>query len=201
VKDYLWGPLLEWEFGRVMDMQVKPETKNYLFTHEHVPYHWDGAFHQTPRYLVFQCLQAPQSGCGGETFFCDTVKVWQSAQDAQKQLWKNTTITYKTKKLAHYGGKITQSMVSKHPYTCDTIIRYAEPVSSRLNPVSININHPDQQQFIDNMHSLLYQENHMYTHTWQTGDYLIADNYALLHGRHAFGNLSPRHLRRIQVME
>lgn len=39
------GPLLGWDFGNVMEMRVHESPKNYLFTHDKVPFHWDGAFH------------------------------------------------------------------------------------------------------------------------------------------------------------
>lgn len=104
------GPLLEWDFGSVMEMRVDENPKNYLFTNGPVPFHWDGAFYRVPKYLLFQCVAAPLASCGGETIFSNT------------------------------------------------------------------------------------------THIWQNNDLLIADNYVLIHGRHAFKQFSPRHLRRIQIL-
>src|ERR1700733_14393686 len=34
---------LEWDFGPVMEMKETPGAKNYLFSREKVPFHWDGA--------------------------------------------------------------------------------------------------------------------------------------------------------------
>lgn len=42
--------LLSWDFGPVMEMKVDKQPKNYLFTEGDVPLHWDGAFHQEPRF-------------------------------------------------------------------------------------------------------------------------------------------------------
>jgi len=36
--------------------------------------------------------------------------------------------------------------------------------------------------------------------TEYAGDYLIADNYALVHGREAFVKNSRRHIRRVQIL-
>src|SRR6185295_18683005 len=50
------GEILEWEFGSVNDLRVKPDTRNYLYTNREVPFHWDGAFAGTiPHYIFFHC--------------------------------------------------------------------------------------------------------------------------------------------------
>ena len=36
---------------------------------------------------------------------------------------------------------------------------------------------------------------------WQQGDFVIADNHALLHGRRAFVDKAPRHLHRVNVLD
>ncbi len=60
---------LNWSFGPVMEMKESEDPQNYLFSREAVPFHWDGAFHSVPDYLVFSCVQAPVAGAGGETLF------------------------------------------------------------------------------------------------------------------------------------
>ena len=82
-----FGELLEWKFGYVLELEIKENTENYLFTSGNVPYHWDGAFaEKVPRFLFFQCLHA--KGSGGESTFCDTSKVLELASAAQRKLWK-----------------------------------------------------------------------------------------------------------------
>lgn len=77
--------LLSWDFGPVMEMKVDKQPKNYLFTEGDVPLHWDGAFHQEPRFLFFNCLQAPKVGSGGETIFVNTETVWKTANEYTKK--------------------------------------------------------------------------------------------------------------------
>jgi alpha-ketoglutarate-dependent taurine dioxygenase len=195
------GDLLEWDFGPVMELEVKDQAENYLFSREEVPLHWDGAFHQEPRWLFFNCITAPLPESGGETFFVDTHLVWKQAGEIEQALWENTFLMYETQKVAHYGGKIVVKMCQKHPAHDYPILRYAEPVNTQLNPVHLSIlNCEDPQQFIEDMKKRLYQPTVQYQHTWKSGDLLIADNFQLLHGRTAFSNISPRHLRRIQIL-
>jgi len=130
--------LLSWDFGAVMDMKVDEPAKNYLFTAGDVPLHWDGAFYQEPRFLLFQCIEAPEAGSGGETLFVNTERVWQESSEQQKKQWSDYSFTFQTEKLAHYGGAISRPMINQHPATGEIILRFAEPVGEDyLNPVTV----------------------------------------------------------------
>ncbi|KTD61934.1 TauD/TfdA family dioxygenase [Legionella spiritensis] len=196
--------LLHWDFGPVMEMKVDKETRNYLFTQGDVPLHWDGAFYEEPRFLLFHCLQAPTAGSGGETLFVNTESVWQEATTGQRQEWQALSLSFQTDKLAHYGGFITRKLVNRHPDTNHTIIRFAEPVGDDyLNPVQVKvIDKSDRESaaFLQSLSTIMRAPQHCYSHQWQEGDFLIADNFSLLHGRNSFHHHTPRHLRRIQIL-
>lgn len=197
------GPLLEWDFGHVMEMRVHEKPVNYLFTHDQVPFHWDGAFHIVPKFLLFHCIEAPSQEAGGETLFTDTTKLLRDASDQEKAAWGQYQFTYKTEKRAHYGGEIKVDLIQTHPDTKDPILRFAEPVpDTQLNPVSVKMHGLEQQltdEFINDMAVRCYQSSVCYEHEWHENDLLLADNHALLHARRAFREFSPRHLRRIQI--
>jgi len=202
-QSFLGANLLQWSFGPVMEMKVTPDPKNYFFSYEQVPFHWDGAFYQEPSYLVFQCVEAPPPACGGETLFCDTTKIWEDASENEKRLWQSIRLSYETEKVAHYGGKITNALVQKHPKTTETILRFAEEVETQLNPVRLDIEGVSEEEklnFLGAMKEKIYSPKYCYQHEWHPGDYLIADNFALIHARKAFKDQSARHLRRIQIL-
>ena len=202
-----WGKLLGWNFGTVLNLIVHENPDNYLFTNGNVPFHWDGAFASAvPRFLFFQCLKAPTPGSGGESLFCDTTKIWQNANSSQREIWQQTEVTYSTQKVAHYGGQITVPLVSKHPITGKTTLRFAEPVDPErgyLNPLSLEVagmSEEQQGEFLDDLITTLYLPENCFTHEWKQGDILIADNHALLHGRHLFKSNSSRHLQRVHIL-
>jgi alpha-ketoglutarate-dependent taurine dioxygenase len=202
-----WGTLLTWDFGTVLNLVVHDNPQNYLFTTGNVPFHWDGAFAKAvPSFLFFQCLQAPSAGSGGESLFCHTTRVLQNATPEERQAWQKINITYKTQKLAHYGGKITAPLVSQHPITDNSILRFAEPLnedSVHLNPLFLEISglaSGKPNQFLNDLIARLYLPQHCFAHQWQEGDILIADNHALLHGRNPFLANSPRHLQRVHIL-
>lgn len=195
--------LLHWDFGPVMEMREHPQAANYLFSREAVPFHWDGAFHRVPRFLVFNCIEAPVDGGGGETLFTNTEMILAKTREEEKNLWDRTHLVYETEKKAHYGGRVRTEMVARHPDTGREVIRFAEPVATQLNPVSMTVEGPmclRQESFLDRMRELIYSPSFCYEHQWQEGDLLVADNNTLIHGRRAFVKDCPRHLRRIQIL-
>ena len=190
--------LIHWSFGPVMEMQADPATENYLFSREAVPFHWDGAFHEVPRFLLFHCVEAPDPAMGGETTFCDAEAIAARASPYERARWAETTLRYDTEKKSHYGGSFSTRMLERHPDKGTPILRYAEPVDSALNPVQLTVE-GETPGFREEMRAQLYHPDFFYAHRWETNDLLIADNFSLLHGRNAFSDSSPRHLRRIQL--
>jgi alpha-ketoglutarate-dependent taurine dioxygenase len=195
--------VLEWSFGPVMEMREESNPQNYLFSREPVPFHWDGAFYTVPTFLMFNCIQAPTEGAGGETLFCDTEKVWLACEKNSQREWEKVELTYSTAKLAHYGGTFKTPLVQNHPVTGRPILRFAEPVTTELNPVALRIDgisESEQPQFLNNLVEKIYSPQFCYQHQWEENDFLMADNHALIHGRRAFDKDCPRHLRRIQLV-
>lgn len=198
------GPLLAWDFGVVMEMRVHEKPNNYLFTCGQVPFHWDGAFHKEPKFLLFHCVKAPLAHCGGETLFTNTNQLWQRATIEERRKWLTIKLKYKTEKLAHYGGEINVPFVQKHPDTKQIILRFAEPVpQTMLNPVEILIEGIDEEKidhWVADMTARCYHHENCYKHQWMNNDILLTDNYYLIHARKAFKQFSPRFLRRIQIL-
>ena len=193
---------VEWSFGPVMEVRESVDPQNYLFSREAVPYHWDGAFHSVPDFLAFNCIEAPSSGAGGETLFANTELICESARKDEREIWSQIELQYETAKLAHYGGKIRAPLVQRHPRTGRSILRFAEPVETKLNPVCLRLFGVDEELAASTIQSLtqkVYSPRFCYKHEWNVGDLLIADNHTLIHGRTAFEVNAPRHLRRIQL--
>jgi alpha-ketoglutarate-dependent taurine dioxygenase/4-hydroxybenzoate polyprenyltransferase len=198
------GKPLQWVFGAINDLKVKPDAENYIFTDHEVPMHWDGAFVGTiPHIILFQCIVAPKKEDMGGTTFSDTERILADAPAHTIKDWEKIAVTYTTQKIVHYGGSITQQFIARHEVEKDRkVIRYAEPVAD-LNPVSLNIQHLGNQSpaaFIADIKTQLYHPGHLYTHRWEAGDIVLADNHVLLHGREAFLNPNERYIQRINLL-
>ena len=197
------GEPLQWPFGAINELKVKADAKNYLYTPSAVPLHWDGAFIGKIPYLIFfQCVQAPRAEDRGGTTFADTGRALARATPAQRARWQNATLRYRTEKIVHYGGTLTQRLMQAHPVTGEATLRFAEPVHD-LNPVSVEVldaTATEQDELIRELQTALYAPEVFYIHTWQDHDIVLADNHMLLHGRDAFLNPNERHIQRINLL-
>jgi alpha-ketoglutarate-dependent taurine dioxygenase len=198
------GTLQVFEFGTVNELRATEDARNFLFTNAAVPLHWDGAFLEAvPSYQFFSCEEAPPSDTGGQTLFCDTTRVLARAPAATRRAWEQVSVTYRTEKVAHYGGEVTVALVARHPSTGRTTLRFAEPVDTDLNPVSIEIHGLPSERHAGFLHDLrerLYDPAVCLAHTWRPGDVVMTDNHALLHGRRAYTDPGRRHLRRVNIL-
>ncbi|HEX8336278.1 MAG TPA: TauD/TfdA family dioxygenase [Pyrinomonadaceae bacterium] len=198
-----FGEVLEWDFGEVNELRARAGAQNYLYTNREVPFHWDGAFvGRVPRYIIFQCESAPPTGAGGETLFCDTRRLLGRAGPGVRESWGRVRITDSTEKVVHYGGTFTSPLLATHPFSGEPVLRYAEPVED-LNPVRLEmegVTAEARAAFLLDMRRRLRDPEVCYAHRWRDGDILVADNHALLHGRRAFAESAPRHLRRVNVL-
>ncbi len=184
------GEIQEWSFGKINALRPDATKQNYLYTDRAVPFHWDGAFtRRVPRYIVFRCVEAPASG--GETLFVDTVRLLEETPHETIDAWRDVRITYSTEKVVHYGGRFTSPLIARHAITGDEVLRFAEPVRD-LNPVTLE---GASDALIADLTERLHATAHV--HRWRPNQILIADNFALLHGRNAFAG--HRHLERVNV--
>lgn len=197
------GELLEWDFGAVNELRVQADSKNYLYTNQAVPFHWDGAFvGRIPHYIFFHCDVAPPMDGGGETLFCDTIRLLENATLEEQEVWDRITITYSTQKVVHYGGSFTSPVIARRPTSGERILRFAEPVED-LNPVRLEIKGiatNEREAFLEDLRQRLYDPNVCLAHQWVSGDILLADNHRLLHGRRAFAPAARRQIRRVNIM-
>jgi alpha-ketoglutarate-dependent taurine dioxygenase len=191
--------LLSWDFGPIMEMKFDREAKNYLFSDESVPLHWDGAFFKEPSKLLFYCTES--EGEGGETVFVNTEMIWEDLSEEEKKMCCGVRMIYKTEKLSHYGGLIDVPLVQTHPVTGKTIMRMAEKVETKLNPVELRILGTNNEEgFYQFMVSKLYDPKYQYVHRWEKGDLVVCDNFTYLHGRKSLGQNRKRTFKRIQIL-
>lgn len=203
-----FGELLQWDFGHVLDLQIKPNPDNHIFSQGRVELHWDGAFASAePRFNFFQCLQSSAVSGGGETTFLNTVKFLASLPADHKAQLQNLCINYQADKKAHYGGCIETQLINPHPATGADRMQFIEAFNednAAVNPVLTTIKdmaQDDSDELLKQIIAWCYQSQYFYDHRWQTGDYLLVDNHALLHGRRRFqGSGLNRALKRIHIL-
>jgi alpha-ketoglutarate-dependent taurine dioxygenase len=203
------GPLLEWDFGYVMNLRIEENPRNHIFRSGRLELHWDGSYlgpEKTPRFSLFQCVQGTTND-GGETLFCDSVRAFSSA-DVEYQLeLQDAVISYSTERKAHFGGDLTWPLVCPIRGGNSPVIRYMEAFNEDnqdINPIKVCVEGKDPESseaFLHKLNRHLYKPEFLYAHKWETSDFLIFRNDALLHGRRAFeNNRDPRHIQRVHIL-
>ncbi|MDQ3404771.1 MAG: TauD/TfdA family dioxygenase [Actinomycetota bacterium] len=202
-----WGAVGQWPFGSVLELVEHDDPEDHIFDHRYVPLHWDGMYReQVPEFQVFQCVRAPGPADGGETTFANTSTVLRDTDPGTVASWSKMLGTYR-RKMEFYDSVVVSPVVTVHPDHGTPVIRYNE----LTDPTDVDfVNHPnlefsglpadDLAAAHESLRAALYDPAHLYAHTWQTGDLVIADNHTLLHGRNAFTSRAPRHLRRVHVL-
>ena len=209
-RDYssLWGPLLEWDFGTVLEIAEDPRARDTVFDSSCIPLHWDAMFNALcPKVLLFHSVKSPEPQYGGRTTFCDTETLLATAPTEIVERWRRCSVRYTVPKIAHYHGTVVSPLVVPHPDDpAREVLRFGEPEDEGvklLNPVVREYDHPgypSERDLIIELKAHLHAPRCLYAHEWQDGDLLMADNYRLLHGREAFKERTFRHLQRTQVL-
>ncbi len=199
-----FGSIQPWSFGAINELKVDPSAKNYLFTDHEVPLHWDGAFAGVvPRWLFFQCLEAPETGSGGATCFVDTSRLLRRVEPERRAAWAGQRFHYHSARLAHYGGSFSAELIQHDAKSGEDVLRYAEPVDD-LNPVHVTpltVSEEDGRALMRDLSAALADPAIRLEHRWRDGDILLADNRILLHGRERFAATTPRHLQRVNILD
>ncbi|MBI2785779.1 MAG: TauD/TfdA family dioxygenase [Legionella longbeachae] len=202
-----WGEVSLWPFGEVLELIEQDNPEDHIFDSSYVPLHWDGMYRlQVPELQVFHCIKAPLAGQGGRTTFSNTILALKHASPESKKLWNKVTGVYQ-RKMEFYNSKTVSPIINKHPHKDFFVIRYNEPPCADkgrlVNPPELEFTGVSFEELESVHHSLkqaLYAPNNFYSHEWQIGDVVIADNFSLLHGREQFISKSPRHLQRVHVL-
>ncbi|WP_250623380.1 TauD/TfdA family dioxygenase [Pinirhizobacter soli] len=201
-----WGRIMTGSYGDVLDLVEKEESHDSIFDSLSLPLHWDGMYMPTiPEFQVFHCADAGPLNTGGETVFVDTVGLLEHAGASVRDTWRAIETTSCIRAVSHYGGSVRSALVVEHPVHHVPTLRYSPPVDAIpgfRNPNTVIYEGLDQASMDESialLHRCLAHPAHRYEHAWRTGDVLIADNLALLHGRNAFVHGSKRHLQRVHI--
>jgi alpha-ketoglutarate-dependent taurine dioxygenase len=207
-----FGDLLEWEFGHVLELDSQGEQGEEGQPEGGcaAPLQWDRAFARPVPSLAFlQCLEAPEPGCGGETLFCDTNAVLAQVSSAELAAWRGAEIACRREMRTLRGGEKRRPLVDLHPVTGERILRFDEPMNLKLtdgdaaelwiyqNRQALSV--AEAERFLAGIVPRLYQERVCYAHEWREGDFILADNHALLHGRRALKG-GRRRLQRVHII-
>ncbi|KAI1128731.1 Clavaminate synthase-like protein [Nemania abortiva] len=218
-KAYDLGPVLPWKSGVIQEVKDEsnndPES-NSVVSAEAMPMHYDGMFKiitvkdektgkekkisDTPHFQYFVSQSAAQPG-DGYTLFASSDLFARYLPQAY-----NIHKLEKIKWTCHSHGFFDHVMediplVVRHPTRNSPCIRWHQPwpkwrTSYGFADISID---NGSQSLIPLVDSLLFDRRVCLRFSWQEGDVLVSDNFAMLHTRTSFSTDHPRELWRIHT--
>lgn len=204
-----WGNVMTWKYGQVLDLRVTDDPcGTFAEWNGPVPLHWDGAvLGLCPRIQILQCVKAPIPCSGGETYFVNTAHAWELATSEQRRRWGQLEVEYVVTGDAAYYKQFTPVRTPLVHHVGDaSVLRFFQPsqdTATRLQDVQVKVvgmTESEQAELFHELKLMCSDAYVRYTHCWQDGDIIVADNRTLLHGREAFHIASSRHLRRINII-
>jgi pyoverdine/dityrosine biosynthesis protein Dit1/alpha-ketoglutarate-dependent taurine dioxygenase len=209
-----YGEIYHWSFGPLNVIKPADDPKIIVGSTEKIPLHWDlnmlphsdKNVQKNPSFaasvFMLYCKNPPAKG-EGQTTVVDSRTALKLAGQQKVRQWKETSITYNTKKTYFGGDPRSYPLVSTHPLTGEDIFRYQEGTEVELQTLRLSSDTLDDEAFealINEVNSLAYCEACLLKYEWEAGDLLIVDNYYTLHGRMEMSEKSmSRELWRVQV--
>ncbi|TRX94235.1 hypothetical protein FHL15_005003 [Xylaria flabelliformis] len=213
------GPVLPWKSGVIQE--VKDESNNdpqsnSVVSAEAMPMHYDGMFKiitvkdektgkekrvsDTPHFQYFVSQSAAQPGDGYTLFASSDLFARYLPQTYNINKLEKIKWTCRSHGFFHHIMEDIP-LVVRHPSRNSPCIRWHQPWPrwrTAYGFADISIDN-GSQSLIKLIDSLLFDRRVCLRFSWQEGDVLVSDNFAMLHTRTSFSTDHPRELWRIHT--
>jgi alpha-ketoglutarate-dependent 2,4-dichlorophenoxyacetate dioxygenase len=168
-------------------------------------WHSDGSYKDRPiRYSILNAVTAV--GYGGETQYADLRAAYDSLDDVTKALladkigvfWSHNTRDWlkipdsETERLAF--PKARWPLVRTHPGSGRTVL-WCDSKVYAIEGLSL----PEGRALAHELIEHIGQREHVYSHKWQAGDLVMADNRSAVHRGRRFVHSERREMRRVET--
>lgn len=216
-KAYDLGAVAPWTFGvkqKVKDAGRNDRMANNVVSSEAMPMHYDGMFKfvkkvdektgeetsvsNPPRFQYFTSI-TPCAPGSGYTLFASSARFFQHLPPAYT-LEELQALTWDCKNSGFWDNHMRAlPLIVPHPTSGKPCVRWHEPWpewKTKFANCVINIEN-GSNEYIKLVDQMLYDRRVCLYFSWQKGDVLVSDNFAMLHTRTAFEGESDRELWRI----
>jgi pyoverdine/dityrosine biosynthesis protein Dit1/alpha-ketoglutarate-dependent taurine dioxygenase len=214
------GTICPWNFGiiqKVKDLgQEKNETTSNVTTNEAMPFHYDGVFkfeNRTlpdgttsrvscpPLYQLFTCHANTVPRGQGTTLFASSRLLLQYFPP-HYPLSRLRDVTWTLRSQGFWSATLENlNLIVDHPVDNQPCLRWHEPwdsTQSHIATSTVKIEN-DEQDVSDQIKRLIYDRRICVYFTWEKGDALVNDNFAMHHTRTRYDVGWERELWRIHV--
>uniref|UniRef100_K3WCT7 TauD/TfdA-like domain-containing protein n=3 Tax=Globisporangium ultimum (strain ATCC 200006 / CBS 805.95 / DAOM BR144) TaxID=431595 RepID=K3WCT7_GLOUD len=144
----------------------------------------------------------------GSTLMARTRPILDTLTAEEKERLSNITLVYNTSLFGHQELMHTSPVIIKHPVTGEDVLRYHEPwgpEKTKLHPTTVKALQPDgsldstdAEWVSDLLVEKLYDPKYCHAHSWTKGEFVIVDNFAMIHARTGMKS-DGRHVRRVHI--
>ncbi|KAI8624787.1 Clavaminate synthase-like protein [Xylariaceae sp. FL1651] len=218
-KAYDLGPVLPWKSGVIQEVRNESNNdpqSNSVVSAEAMPMHYDGMFKiitvkdertgkekkvsDTPHFQYFVSQSAAQPGDGFTLFASSDLFARYLPQAYNIKKLEKIRWTCRSHGFFHHIMEDIP-LVVRHPTRNSPCIRWHQPWPkwrTAYGYADISIDN-GSQSLIPLVDSLLFDRRVCLRFSWQEGDVLVSDNFAMLHTRTSFSTYHPRELWRIHT--
>ncbi|MCJ1467851.1 hypothetical protein MMC07_006476 [Pseudocyphellaria aurata] len=223
-KAYELGEVLPWTFGVLQEVKDAGRTDklgNNVVSNEAMPMHFDGMFkfvvqkdengnpikdeqgnevkvQKPPKFQYFTSIATAPKG-SGYTLFAASRLFFQHLP-APYTVERLEAVKWAMDNNGFWDAKIKDlNLVVRHPRYNTPCMRWHQPWDAsrtKFSTCDVTIQN-DSQDIVEVVDQLLYDRRVCLRFTWEQGDILVSDNFAMLHTRTAFTGECDRELWRI----
>lgn len=151
-------------------------------------FHMDNTYFQKPTRISFLYgLTIPSAG--GGTRFSSAIRAYSSLPEDVQERIKGLSAVH-----ADFGEKFVHPMVVRHPETGRNIL-----FACRIAKEVVGVDKEEGQRLLQTTWDSLEEPNHVITYNWTPGDFVMWDNWSLVHARADFDPKETRVLRRLTI--
>ena len=156
------------------------------YENEGMYWHSDGTFRQNPTPIsIFHLLAVPEEG--GDTWFSNLHKTWESLPEAFKQKIKALNTVH--------GNHVVHPLVKHHPVSGREHVYLNVGLTAAIE----GLNADEAEEIIATIDHAFSQPENRYHHKWLPGDLIVADNFGVAHQARPVSNETKRILHRTTV--
>jgi gamma-butyrobetaine dioxygenase len=180
----VFGIIQETNYGKVFDVKAETQASNLAFTSAALSLHTDNPYRQ-PTPPGFQCLLCLQPATeGGVTVFADG---FQAAKELERTNFESFNILTSTNVTFRYADKHSQLTSSRPVIELDSSFKTIKSLAVNNRSLApLDPQHPELYKALGDFQKLLNDKKFGFSIKLEKGDFILWDNFRILHGRSSY---------------
>lgn len=180
----IFGSIQETNYGKVFDVKAETQPSNLAFSSAALSLHTDNPYRQPtpPGFQCLLCLQPAKEG--GFTVFSDG---FQAAKELERTNFESYKILTSTQVTYRYADKHSQLTSTRPVIELDSSFKTIKSLAVNNRSLApLDPQHPELYKALADFQKLLNDKQYGFSIKLEKGDFIIWDNFRILHGRSSY---------------